>query len=73
MAKYNLGKVNLEPMLASSLLTSVTQSGILPLLGPSCDSYHSHLLAILVKCLSLLQHYLLAILVLFFSLPSPLL
>ena len=71
VAKYNLGKVNLESMLASSLLTFVTQSGIFPLLGPSCDSYHSHLLAILV--MPLLQHHLLAILVLFFSLPSRLL
>jgi len=31
--------------------TSVTQSGLLPLLGTSRDSYHSHLLAVLLKML----------------------
>lgn len=49
MAKCNFGKVNLKPMLASNFPTSVTESGLLPLLGTCRDSYHSHLLVVLLK------------------------
>ena len=33
----------------ANFLTSLTESGFLPLLGTSCDSNHSHLLAVLLK------------------------
>lgn len=48
MAKCNFGKVNLKPMLAN-FPTSLTESGLLPLLGTSHDSNHSHLLAVLLN------------------------